>query len=90
VLIKWMKYDLIALDEAEYSPLTEIAAEFLFQVIAERAEKAAHIRRKASRRVNAGAGARWASNGGCRRVNGPVRLSAGGKVIDRQCSGNPQ
>jgi DNA replication protein DnaC len=40
VLIKWMKYDLIALDEVGYVPLAEIGAGFLFQVIAERAEKA--------------------------------------------------
>jgi len=43
VLAKWMKYDLIALDELGYVPLAEIGAEFLFQVIAERAEKAALI-----------------------------------------------
>ena len=35
--------DLIALDEVGYVPLAEVGAEFLFQVIAERAEKAAVI-----------------------------------------------
>ena len=38
-----MKYDLIALDEVGYVPLADIGAEFLFQVIAERAEKTALI-----------------------------------------------
>jgi hypothetical protein len=37
------RYDLIALDEVGYVPLAEVGAEFLFQVIAERAEKAAVI-----------------------------------------------
>jgi DNA replication protein DnaC len=40
-LARWARYDLIALDELGYVPLAEIGAEFLFQVIAERAEKAA-------------------------------------------------
>ena len=43
VLTRWMKYEVIALDEVGYVPLAEIGAEFLFQVIAERAEKAALI-----------------------------------------------
>ena len=43
VLARWLKYDLIALDEVGYVPLAEIGAEFLFQVIAERAERAAII-----------------------------------------------
>ena len=38
-LARWARYDLIALDEVGYIPL----AEFLFQVIAERVEKAAVI-----------------------------------------------
>jgi len=38
-----MRYDLIALDEVGYVPLAEIGAEFLFQVIAERAERASLI-----------------------------------------------
>ena len=40
-LARWARYDLIALDEVGYIPLAEVGAEFLFQVIAERAEKAA-------------------------------------------------
>ena len=40
-LARWARYDLIALDELGYVPVAEIGAEFLFQVIAERAEKAA-------------------------------------------------
>jgi len=43
VLARWLRYDLIALDEVGYVPLAEIGAEFLFQVIAERAERAALI-----------------------------------------------
>jgi len=42
-LSRWARYDLIALDEVGYVPLAEIGAEFLFQVIAERAEKAAVV-----------------------------------------------
>ena len=42
-LSRWARYDLIALDEVGYVPLAEVGAEFLFQVIAERAEKAAVI-----------------------------------------------
>jgi len=37
------KYELIALDEVGYVPLADIGAEFLFQVISERAERAAII-----------------------------------------------
>jgi DNA replication protein DnaC len=40
VLGRWARYDVIALDEVGYVPLAEVGAEFLFQVIAERAEKA--------------------------------------------------
>ena len=40
VLGKWARYDVIAIDEVGYVPLAEVGAEFLFQVIAERAEKA--------------------------------------------------
>jgi DNA replication protein DnaC len=43
VLAHWMRYDGIALDEVGYVPLAEIGAEFLFQVIAERAEPATLI-----------------------------------------------
>jgi DNA replication protein DnaC len=38
--LRWARYDVIALDEVGYVPLAEVGAEFLFQVIAERAEKA--------------------------------------------------
>jgi DNA replication protein DnaC len=43
VLGRWARYDLIAIDEVGYVPLAEAGAEFLFQVVAERAEKAAVI-----------------------------------------------
>jgi DNA replication protein DnaC len=41
VLARWARYDVIAIDEVGYVPLAEVGAEFLFQVIAERAEKSA-------------------------------------------------
>jgi DNA replication protein DnaC len=43
VLARWLRYDVIVLDEVGYVPLADIGAEFLFQVIAERAERAALI-----------------------------------------------
>lgn len=43
VMAKWMKYDLIVLDELGYVPLADIGAEFLFQVISDRAERASLI-----------------------------------------------
>ena len=43
VLARWARYDVIAVDEVGYVPLAEVGAEFLFQVVAERAEKAAVI-----------------------------------------------
>jgi hypothetical protein len=43
LLARWMRYDVIALDEVGYVPLAEIGAELLFQVIAERAERATLI-----------------------------------------------
>jgi hypothetical protein len=43
VMARWGRYDLIAIDEVGYVPLAEVAAEFLFQVVAERAEKAAVV-----------------------------------------------
>jgi DNA replication protein DnaC len=43
VMARWARYDLIAIDEVGYVPLAEVGAEFLFQVIAERAERAAVI-----------------------------------------------
>ena len=41
VLGRWARYDLIAIDEVGYVPLAELGAEFLFQVISERAERSA-------------------------------------------------
>jgi len=43
VMARWSRYDLIAIDEVGYVSLAEVGAEFLFQVIAERAEKAVVI-----------------------------------------------
>ena len=43
VLARWERYDVIAIDEVGYVPMAELGAEFFFQVIAERAEKAAVI-----------------------------------------------
>lgn len=43
MLARWERYDLIAIDEVGYVPLAEIGAELLFQVIADRSEKAALI-----------------------------------------------
>src|SRR6266702_2373926 len=43
LMTRWQKYELIALDEVGYVPLADIGAEFLFQVISERAERAALI-----------------------------------------------
>ncbi len=43
VLNRWSKLDLIVLDEVGYVPLAEQGAELLFQVVAERAERAAII-----------------------------------------------
>jgi DNA replication protein DnaC len=43
VLARWEHYDLVAIDEMGYVPLAEAGAELLFQVIADRAERAAVI-----------------------------------------------
>lgn len=40
VLARWERYELIAIDEVGYVPLAEVGAEFLFQVIADRSERA--------------------------------------------------
>lgn len=40
VLARWERHELLAIDEVGYVPLAEVGAEFLFQVIAERAERA--------------------------------------------------
>jgi DNA replication protein DnaC len=42
-MARWLNYELIALDEVDCVPLAGIGAEFLFQVISDRAEKAALI-----------------------------------------------
>jgi DNA replication protein DnaC len=43
VMSRWSRYELIAIDEVGYVPMADVGAEFLFQVIAERAERAAVI-----------------------------------------------
>lgn len=40
---RWSRYDLIVLDEVGYVPFAQVGAELLFQVIAERAERATII-----------------------------------------------
>lgn len=42
-LSRWARYDLICIDEVGYVPLSELGAELLFQVIADRAERATVI-----------------------------------------------
>jgi len=43
MLARWSRVELIVIDELGYVPLADVAAELLFQVIADRAEKAAVI-----------------------------------------------
>ncbi len=43
MLARWSRVELIVIDELGYVPLAEVAAELLFQIVAERAEKAAVI-----------------------------------------------
>jgi DNA replication protein DnaC len=43
MMSRWQRYELIAVDEVGYVPLADVGAEFLFQVISERAERAAII-----------------------------------------------
>lgn len=43
LMTRWQRYELIAIDEVGYVPLADIGAEFLFQVISERTERAAII-----------------------------------------------
>ena len=38
-LARWLRYQVIAVDEVGYVPLAEVGAELLFQVIADRAER---------------------------------------------------
>ena len=40
-LARWARYDVLAIDELGYVPVAELGAEFLFQVVAERAERTA-------------------------------------------------
>ena len=42
-LQRWLRYDLIVLDEVGYVPFAQVGAELLFQVIRERAERATLI-----------------------------------------------
>ena len=42
-MARWLRYQVIAIDEVGYVPLAEIGAELLFQVIADRAERATVI-----------------------------------------------
>lgn len=43
VMARWQRYELIVIDEIGYVPLADVGAEFLFQVISDRAERAALI-----------------------------------------------
>lgn len=43
VLARYARYDVIAIDEVGYVPLAEVGAELLFQIIADRTERAALI-----------------------------------------------
>ena len=38
---RWVRYEVLAIDEVGYVPLADVGAEFLFQVITERVENAA-------------------------------------------------
>jgi len=43
LLARWFRYELIAIDEVCYVPLADVGAEFLYQVVSERAERAALV-----------------------------------------------
>jgi DNA replication protein DnaC len=43
LLARWFRYELVAVDEVGYVPLADVGAEFLYQVVSERAERAALI-----------------------------------------------
>jgi DNA replication protein DnaC len=43
LLARWLRYELIAIDEVGYVPLADVGAEFLYQVVSDRAERAALI-----------------------------------------------
>jgi len=42
-LVRWARYELIAIDEVGYVPLADVGAELFFQVISDRAERATII-----------------------------------------------
>jgi DNA replication protein DnaC len=42
-MAKWQRFELLVIDEIGYVPLADVGAEFLFQVISERAERAAIV-----------------------------------------------
>lgn len=42
-LAKWSRYEVIAIDEVGYVPFTEVSAELIFQILADRAERATVI-----------------------------------------------
>lgn len=42
-MARWQRFDMIVIDEIGYVPLADVGAEFLFQVISERAERAAIV-----------------------------------------------
>lgn len=43
LLARWFRYEVVAIDEVGYVPLADVGAEFLYQVVSERAERAALI-----------------------------------------------
>jgi len=43
LLARWFRYELVAIDEVGYVPLADVGAEFLYQVVSERAERAALV-----------------------------------------------
>jgi len=43
LMARWFRYELVAVDEVGYVPLADVGAEFLYQVVSERAERAALI-----------------------------------------------
>lgn len=43
VLVRWARYELIAIDAVGYVPVADVGAESLFQVITDRVERSAVI-----------------------------------------------
>ncbi|MBZ5672403.1 MAG: IS21-like element helper ATPase IstB [Acidobacteriia bacterium] len=43
LLSRWFRYELVAIDEVGYVPLADVGAEFLYQVVSERTERAALV-----------------------------------------------